>query len=307
MTGPSRSSVLSELRELGAQETPAPRPDFLAELEVRLHEPDGPVATVDTEPLRIGAGHRVARSATVGAVALVAAAVVIALGLSGVGPAQRIRTTPSGEGRGSAGDEGPGGTGRATGSHAGDGTAADSTVAPANGDPHASGSTAPKPGSLATASGTGPSSTLGSYAAAEGDTAATTKTSTVPRAFAVRGSGTAARIFLDWDAYKGDDFVAYLVLRSIAPDDPTYPADNQRTLIMLRIEDRGTTTYQDTPKVGSTCRYRIVVVDKDGNTVAASNVVDPTANPGPPNTTAALPRFAVAPPLGIQSPAVSTS
>ena len=304
MAGPSRGSVLSDLRDIATQPTPAPRPDFLAELEARLHEPEGAVATVDTDPPRV-ARKRIVHTTAVGAVALVAAAVVVALGLTGVGPAQRIRTTPAGEGRGSAGSEGPGT--RATTSHSGTGAASDNPSAATTADRHASGSTAPKSGSVA-ATGSGSSSTLlPSASGIAGDTAATTKTSAGSATFTVRGSGTAARIFLDWDAYKGDDFAAYLVLRSIAPDDPTYPADNQRTLIMLRIEDRATTTYQDTPKVGSTCRYRIVVVDRDANVVAASNVIDPTTNPGPPNTTAALPRLAMEPTIGIQSPAVSTS
>ena len=97
-----------------------------------------------------------------------------------------------------------------------------------------------------------------------------------PAAMGLTASGTPARVFLSWDRYEGDDFAAYLVLRANGPDVPDHPDASGRTLMLLRIENADMTTHQDTPKVGTEPRYRVVVVRKHGTVAAKSPVVTPT-------------------------------
>ena len=96
-----------------------------------------------------------------------------------------------------------------------------------------------------------------------------------PATIELEASGTAARVFLSWSRYDGDDFAAYLVLRANDPDNPSHPDASGRTLMLLRIENADMTSHQDTPKVGTSPRYRVVVVRKDGTVVAQSPVVTP--------------------------------
>ncbi|HVM10554.1 MAG TPA: hypothetical protein VM345_18995 [Acidimicrobiales bacterium] len=98
-----------------------------------------------------------------------------------------------------------------------------------------------------------------------------------PSSLTLEGSGTPARMFLSWSRYQGDDFAAYLVLRANAPDEPDHPDTSGRTLMLLRIENRDMTSHADTPKVGTTPRYRVVVVRSDGSVAARSNVVEGSA------------------------------
>lgn len=97
-----------------------------------------------------------------------------------------------------------------------------------------------------------------------------------PATMELTASGTPARVFLSWQRYDGDDFAAYLVLRANGPDVPDHPDASGRTLMLLRIENADMTTHQDTPKVGTEPRYRVVVVRKNGTVAAKSPVVMPT-------------------------------
>ena len=86
--------------------------------------------------------------------------------------------------------------------------------------------------------------------------------------------GTPARVFLSWQRYEGDDFAAYLVVRSTV-DEVDHPDATGRSHLLLRIENRDMVTHQDTPQLGTTPRYRVVAVDRDGNVIARTAVLLP--------------------------------
>ena len=90
----------------------------------------------------------------------------------------------------------------------------------------------------------------------------------------LRGSGTPAAVFLEWDRYDGADFAAYLVLRAAAPDVPDWPDPSGRTLMLLRIESPDHVSHRDTAKVGTTPRYRVVAVNAAGEVVSRSDVFE---------------------------------
>ena len=99
----------------------------------------------------------------------------------------------------------------------------------------------------------------------------------VQRSLALRVSGTPARVFLNWERYDLPDFAAYLVLRANDPDIPAHPDESGRTVILRRIEARDSNSYADTPKVATSPRYRVVVLDAAGRVLASSAAVEPTS------------------------------
>jgi hypothetical protein len=276
----TRSSTRS-LRELRADLTvmarspvPPPRPSFVAALEARLTSIEPGTVVSDCEPDLV-ALHKAPRGRG-GLTVAVALAVV----LSTVG----VATVSSSSGDGHGGDTatvaaaGPGGRRLPA---ATDRDASASSASAASMSVRPDGDTAvdrvhPHGAAARTVPGTaaGPARPLRDPTDGAADDA-TPGVLADPRpstSLALRGSGTPAYTFLDWDRYEGADFAAYLVLRAAAPDDPTWPDESGHTLMMQRIDDRDTTAYDAQGKVATTPRYRIVVVDAAGDVVASTGV-----------------------------------
>lgn len=81
---------------------------------------------------------------------------------------------------------------------------------------------------------------------------------------------------LQWSAYAGRDFAAYLVLRADGPSEPTYPVD-EATTVVARITDPYATTFMETIGDPASRVYRVVAVDHDRRLIASS----PAARPQP--------------------------
>ena len=79
---------------------------------------------------------------------------------------------------------------------------------------------------------------------------------------------------LAWSAYSGDDFAAYLVLRSDSPAEPQYPVD-EHTTVVARITDRFTLSTLDTIAEPGARLYRVVAVNMDRRLVARSLAARP--------------------------------
>jgi hypothetical protein len=83
-------------------------------------------------------------------------------------------------------------------------------------------------------------------------------------------------VYLAWTSYQGPDFAAYLVLRSDAPFEPSYPVDGH-TSIIARIEDPGANHVFDNVDRPDGAFYRIVAVDKQQRPLAQSPATRPQA------------------------------
>jgi hypothetical protein len=271
------SRVVDELRLLADTDVPQPRAAFVAGLDERLSalmtdasaRIDVLPAIADDAEEREHAS-RARRTARFGIV-LAASLVVVAIGITRSTTIDRSVHTANPASRVSS---------------------LDGNDPSANAPSADAGATATHDGGTASSVGTGPvrdgtnptnatnaeqASGAGIAPAATGmNTAVTAATAQAP--FALRGTGTPARTLLDWDRYTGSDFAAYLVLRSAAPDDPEWPDASGKTLMLLRIENRDMTSHQDTGKVGTTPRYRVVVVNKENKPVARSGVFQSDVN-----------------------------
>jgi hypothetical protein len=266
------SRMAAELTRFAEIDAPEPRPAFVAGLERHLAAlmTDDNAIHVDVLPAFDGGPRNdVSRTRRTGrfAAAVAIALVVVAIGVTrGATRERSVRTAnpashtaESGAASGAAGDAAVETPSRG---------APSANVDPLTGDVR---------GATSSAATTGPASgaDTGTSSPAIGRGAAVSEGGTP---FALRGTGTPARTLLDWDRYAGNDFGAYLVLRSAAPDDPEWPDASGRTLMLLRIENRDMTSHQDTGKVGTTPRYRIIVVDKEGKQVGRSGVFQSDVN-----------------------------
>jgi hypothetical protein len=81
---------------------------------------------------------------------------------------------------------------------------------------------------------------------------------------------------LQWSAYTGPNFVAYLVLRADGPTEPRYPIDDATTVV-ARITDPLATTFMETITDPAGRTYRLVAVDSERRIIASS----PAARPQP--------------------------
>lgn len=264
----SARELQADLVLLGRTPAPAPRPAFVAELEARLAEivtsdaPDGPEGLsertgIDILPATRGRGPGLAVAV---ALAVVVSTAGLAVVSSGDGRDARTATVETAFEATADGGTQPGTV-----------EAADHVAPP--GSRAASGRA--RGGPSATAPGDGVASTASPSAVTNTPIDLLAKPSAhdaQPAQLGLRGSGTPAYSFLEWDRYGGGDFAAYLVLRAAAPDDPTWPDQSKRTIMLMRIEDRDTTRYEAQGKVGTTPRFRIVALDRDGNVVATSGV-----------------------------------
>jgi len=266
----SMRELQADLVLLGRTPAPAPRPAFVADLEERLNEivtssapGEGTSERPDIDIL----------PATRGRGAGLAVAVALAVVVSTAG----LAVVSSGDGRDghTATVETASDTVGSDGSHASTVEVGDAVTPPRSGPTpqHAGWSIASSPTGSVRRGPDGLPSTITGAATPPVDTFATPgASSTQPATLGLRGSGTPAYSFLEWDRYSGDDFAAYLVLRAAAPDDPAWPDESGRTLMLMRIEDRDTTRYEAQGKVGTTPRFRIVAVNGDGDVVATSGV-----------------------------------
>lgn len=260
MSATTTAELKATLTSIRESDVPEPRPVFVAALEQRLRVLDRlPEAALATPAPRMAPTTHSPRRLALATAALVVIGVLAALVVGGDG--LRLRTLPGPTGvasdAGESAEAGGATEDRGSASRRSKGNDAGSTPASPTGSAFRE-PTKDRGDAIASAT----PSTVGTAGFA-------------PDRFALRGSGTPARTFLDWDRYDGSDFAAYLVLRSLVPDQPQYPTgSDQRTLMMLRIESRDTVTYDDTCKVGETCRYRIVVVDRAGRELATSGVYE---------------------------------
>jgi hypothetical protein len=81
---------------------------------------------------------------------------------------------------------------------------------------------------------------------------------------------------LQWSAYTGKNFAAYLVLRADGPAEPRYPVD-EATTVVARITDPWATSFMETITDPAGRTYRVVAVDADRRVLASS----PAAKPQP--------------------------
>jgi outer membrane biosynthesis protein TonB len=79
---------------------------------------------------------------------------------------------------------------------------------------------------------------------------------------------------LQWSAYTGKDFAAYLVLRADGPGEPRYPVDNATTVV-ARITDPWATSFMETMTDPAGRTYRVVAVDGERRLIARSPAVRP--------------------------------
>jgi hypothetical protein len=92
--------------------------------------------------------------------------------------------------------------------------------------------------------------------------------------FEARYRDTTAK--LQWSAYTGKDFAAYLVLRADGPAEPRYPVDNATTVV-ARITDPWATSFMEMIVDPAGRVYRVVAVDAERRILASS----PAAKPQP--------------------------
>lgn len=274
MAAITRAAVLGDLQRMAETDVPAPRPDFVAQLEARLFD-QGPLAFDPTDDELDLRPHRLAglpRSRALVAVVLVAILLGIGVGAR-VGPSSLVKTIEPANQRSGGGDGGRGGS-----------SSQDKPAAAAPGE-HRAVARLQGPSDLPQqAVPYYPDGSGGKGSAEAGSHSTSTPAASAPAAkpagrFTLTASGTPAQVTLSWEKYSGSDFAAYLVLRANAPDNAAYPYEGTGTLMMRRLENRDDMTYSETPKVGTTPHYMIVVVDAAGRELARSNQVEPYALP----------------------------
>jgi hypothetical protein len=79
---------------------------------------------------------------------------------------------------------------------------------------------------------------------------------------------------LQWSAYTGKNFAAYLVLRADSPAEPRYPVDNATTVV-ARITDPWATSFMETIADPAGRAYRVVAVDSERRLIASTPAVKP--------------------------------
>jgi hypothetical protein len=79
---------------------------------------------------------------------------------------------------------------------------------------------------------------------------------------------------LQWSAYGGKNFAAYLVLRADGPAEPRYPVDNATTVV-ARITNPWATSFTETITDPAGRAYRVVAVDAERRLIASSPVAKP--------------------------------
>jgi hypothetical protein len=141
-------------------------------------------------------------------------------------------------------------------------------------------STRPPPTTIATTPTTRPP------AVATPTTKPTTRpTDTKPTTTTMSGPGTVATLKIEarykgetaklqWSAYTGKNFAAYLVLRADGPAEPRYPVDNATTVV-ARITDPWATSFMETITAPAGRTYRVVAVEADRRIIASSPAVRP--------------------------------
>jgi hypothetical protein len=111
------------------------------------------------------------------------------------------------------------------------------------------------------------------------DTKATTSTSgptNMVAALEIDARYKGETVKLQWSAYTGQDFAAYLVLRADGPAEPRYPVD-EATTVVARITDPYATTFMETTGDPAGRVYRVVAVDTERRLIATT----PAAKPQP--------------------------
>ena len=138
---------------------------------------------------------------------------------------------------------------------------------------------------------TGPTPTTGPRAVASPSTTKPTirPTDTKPTTTSTSGPATTVAalridarykgetVKLQWSAYTGRDFAAYLVLRADGPAEPGYPVE-EATTVVARVTDPYATTFMETIGDPAGRVYRVVVVDSERRLIATT----PAAKPQPP-------------------------
>jgi hypothetical protein len=79
---------------------------------------------------------------------------------------------------------------------------------------------------------------------------------------------------LQWSAYTGPNFAAYLVLRADGPAEPRYPID-EATTVVARITNPWTVSFMETIADPAGRAYRVVAVDSERRLIAGSPAVTP--------------------------------
>ena len=79
---------------------------------------------------------------------------------------------------------------------------------------------------------------------------------------------------LQWSAYTGKDFAAYLVLRTDGTTEPRYPVDDATTVV-ARITNPWTVSFMETIADPAGHLYRVVAVDAERRIIASSPVAKP--------------------------------
>jgi hypothetical protein len=277
------------LAGIAAIPAPEPRPSFVRDLEARLGALIEASAAGDVIPeIELsppsGPARRSSRALTAASAAVCVLALAIGVSTAGIGvdPSREVAT-----GVGSRQPTTTDGAARRAGApidvtagleDASGAASSPRSVAP-RARPSSRSSTSAAPGGAAVATDSSTSVTSASSTQPVAAPAAPARPPTAaeqPADMELTASGTPARVFLSWDRYEGADFAAYLVLRANGPDSPDHPDASGRTLMLLRIENAEMTSHQDTPKVGTEPRYRVVVVRKDGTVAAKSPAVIPT-------------------------------
>jgi hypothetical protein len=107
-------------------------------------------------------------------------------------------------------------------------------------------------------------------------TTTSTARPTTVAALKIDARSKAETVKLQWSAYTGKDFAAYLVLRADGPAEPRYPVD-EATTVVARITDPSTTSFMETIRDPAGRVYRVVAVNSERRVIAAT----PAAKPQP--------------------------
>lgn len=98
------------------------------------------------------------------------------------------------------------------------------------------------------------------------------------RELAIDARGRDGVVGLVWSEVRSDRFHAYVILRSVAPDEPRYPAGTSGdgeggTTVVAVLRERDHTSFVDRSPGSPEPVYRVVAVDRDGNELARSRAV----------------------------------
>jgi hypothetical protein len=79
---------------------------------------------------------------------------------------------------------------------------------------------------------------------------------------------------LQWSAYTGPNFAAYLVLRADGPAEPRYPID-EATTVVARITNPWTVSFMETIADPAGRAYRVVAVDSERRLIGSTSAAKP--------------------------------